>query len=309
MTEAAPRNLDVPPAPVRGPRGGGRAALVALGALVMIVAVAVVLAQLDPAPPGPARVPIAVSTGAPSTPVQRPSDATAPAPDPSTVLAATTPRMNREALAAAVVDGSLEGRLVFVDGTIDHTAAHCPGLNESFGGCVDLSIPGLGLPVRQGDSAIPWRGDPPTGSWLVTVARGRGLVYLGSLVPRFGEDMPFDGVAAAEAPGGGSLFEAGGFLVQHPVHACYRPAIPATPCPPPPPFLARDEPLPDGLLVSDAGAPVTLAPAAPEIDPDATVTSGTFLVQRERDSGGGPDDGLLVVARYEPSRAVRVQAP
>lgn len=301
MTEDPRRRLDVPPEPVRGPRGGGRAGLVVLVAVVAIVAGAIGIAQLDPAPADPARISFAVSTNVPSAAVQA-----TPTPDPSSVLAKTTPRMARPALEAAVRDGTLDGRLVFVDGTIVHKAAHCPGLTESFGGCVDLSIPGLGVPVWQGDVAIPWRADPPLGAWLVTVARAGGLVYLGSLVPRPGEGMPLTAVATSDMPDvEGTLFETSGFLVANPAHTCFRPGIPATPCPPPPPFLARDEPTPDGLLVSDAGSEVMIAAAAPEIDPTAVVTPGTFLVQRARGSLGG----VLLVARYVPPRAVRVLVP
>ena len=268
MTEIAPRSLDVPPGPVRGPRGGGRAGLIALVAVVAVVVGAIGIAQLDPAPADPARISFAVPTPVPSAAARETAT-----PDASAILARTAPRMARPALEAAVRDGTLEGRLVFVDGTITHEAAHCPGLTESFGGCVDLSIPGLGVPVWQGDVAIPWRADPPQGAWLVTVARGGGLVYLGSLLPRIGEDVPVAVVAADAIPTSeGTLFEAGGFLVVNPVQTCFRPGVAATPCPPPPPFLAQDEPNPDGLLVSDAGSEVSLARSVPEVDPAAVVT-------------------------------------
>lgn len=309
MTEGAPRNLDVPPGPVRGPRGGGRVAFVALGALVVVVAGAVGLAQVDPAPPDLARISFAMPTLAPSASVAETPRGTAAAeasPDPSAVLAGTTPRMTRDALEAAVRDDSIEGRLVFVDGTLDVTPVRCQGLAQGFGGCVDLAIPGLGLPVWQGEDTVPWPADPPPGAWLVTMPRAGGLVYLGSLVPRPRGQLPLASIAGANPPDSeGTLVEADGYLVTHPVHACYRPAVPATPCPPPPPFLAQDEPLPDGMLVSDAGAAVTVASSAPGIDPAATVAEGTYLVQH-RQSGEG---GALVVARYEPSRAVRVLVP
>lgn len=310
MTDGAPRNLDIPPVPVRGPRGGARVGVAALVGVVAILTVAVGIAQLDPAPMEPARISFAVPTVAPSaavaeTPRETPMSTEA-APDPSAVLAGTTPRMTREALEAAVRDGSLDGRLVFVDGTLEVTPVRCQSLAQGFGGCVDLVIPGLGLVVWQGEDAIPWPADPPPGAWLVAVARTGGLVYLGSLVPDPNGPIPVDAIANAGVPdAAGTLFEVPGWLVTHPVHACYRPGVAATPCPPPPPFLAEDEPLPDGMLVSDAGAVVTVAASAPDIDPAATVTEGTFLVQH-RQSGEG---GALVVARYEPSRAVRVLVP
>jgi hypothetical protein len=308
MTEGAPRNLDVPPGPVHGPRGGGRVAAVALGALVIALAGAVGLAQLQPAPADPARISFAVPTVAPSpvAPSGLPAATDPPAQDPAAVFAATTPRMTRPDLEAAVRDGTLEGRLVFVDGTITREAAKCSGLTESFGGCVDLAIPGLGLPVRQGADTVPWRADPPRGAWLVTVARAGGLVYLGSLVPDPLGPPPVDAIANAGVPdAAGTLFEVRGWLVVHPLHTCFRPGVAATPCPPPPPFLADAEPLDGGILVSDAGAEVAVATSAPAIDVAAEVTGGTFLVQ-QRQSGEG---GVLVVARFEPARAVRVLVP
>lgn len=308
MTEGAPRNLDVPPGPVRGPRGGGGAALVAVGLLVAVVAGAVGLAQLAPAPADPARISFAVPTPAPSAVAATgaPAGTDSPAPDPVAVLAGTTPRMRRDALAAAVRDGSLDGRLVFVDGVLQATPARCQEPAQGSGGCVDLAIRGLGLPVRQGEDAVPWVADPPAGAWLVTVARAGGLVYLGSLVPRQGATPRLSGAPVDRtAEEDGTLFEAAGHLVRNPVHPCFRPGVPATPCPPSPPFLADDEPLPEGLLTSDAGEEVRLAATMPGIDSDAIVVAGTFLVQQVP----GTEGSWLVIARYEPARSVRVLVP
>ncbi len=307
MTDPAHRTLDVPPAPVRGPRGGSKAGLAVLVAVVVVVAGAIGLAQLDPAPTDPARISFAVRTPAPTavagaSPDEASREDATPTPDPSAILARTTPRMSRSALAAAVRDGSLDGRLVFVDGAMSATPVRCQSPAQGSGGCVDLEIPGLGLPVWQGESATPWVGAVPQGAWLVTVARTGGLVFLGTLVPTADGSQPITAVPFDRA---GTLHEAVGFLVAHPLHTCYRPALAATPCPAPPPFLADDAPLPDGILVSDAGAEVSLAPTTPEVDPSDPVTAGTFLVRLLP----GTEGGLQVVARYVPSRAVRVQVP
>jgi hypothetical protein len=309
MTEGAPRNLDVPPGPVRGPRGGSQVGAAVLIGLVAVVAGAVGIAQLAPAPLDPAHRFFAPPTVAPppaSVPEAPPASEPAPAPDPSAVIAGTTPRLGREALAAAVSGGQLDGRLVFVDGALDVTPVRCQSLAQGLGGCVDLVIPGLGLPVWQGEAAVPWRADPPPGAWLVTVARAGGLVYLGSLVPRGAAPTSFSAVPVGGTPERhGTLFEVAGYLVRNPIHTCYRPGGSATPCPPPPPFLAEDEPLPEGLLTTDAGVEVGLAASIPEVDPDAIVVSGTFLVQREP----GQEGSWRVIARYVPSRAVRVLVP
>ncbi|HYO44767.1 MAG TPA: hypothetical protein VES19_16330, partial [Candidatus Limnocylindrales bacterium] len=271
------------------------------------LASAVGLAQLVPAPVEPVRVSFAVPTLAPSVAAgtSAPRDTASPAPDPVTILAGTTPRMRRDALAAAVLDGSLDGRIVFIDGTLDVTPVRCQSLAQGSGGCVDLAIPGLGLPVWQGEDAVPWPGAPPPGSWLVTVARTGGLVYLGSLVPRQGDPPPISGVpVGGTAEADGTLFEAAGFLVRHPFHTCFRPGVAATPCPSPPPFLAEDDPLAEGILTTDAGEEVDLASPLVDIEPDAIVIPGTFLVQRAR-----AGTRWLVVARYVPSRAARVLVP
>ena len=109
--------------------------------------------------------------------------------------------------------------------------------------------------------------------------RDGGLVYLGSLVPL--EDGPhtIDAIVEGFGPRGrdwidGTLFAVDGYLVVNPVHGCRGRSTGATPCPAPPPFLAYDEPLADGILVSEAGAVVELSASMPEVDPDAVVTAG-----------------------------------
>jgi hypothetical protein len=189
------------------------------------------------------------------------------------------------------------------------------------GDCVDLEIPGIGVAVRAGEPAIPWRGDPAPGAWLVTVARAGGLVYLGSLVPE--RDVP-DSVgqltrrllAAELAEPPRTLFEVEGWLVVNPAHGCYRRDPGATPCPAPLPFLAVDEPFADGTLRSARGGTVSLASPVIGADPAAVVTRGTFLVAlparcdpADARETCHEDLRWLVVARYEPERSVRALIP
>lgn len=309
-TGADPRDLEVPPAPVRDPRGGGRAGLVALVGIATVIVTAIGIAQVVP----PALEPAPRASGAPSA-VQAsaaalPSGAATLAPDPSAILADSPPRLSREDLAAAVRDGSLDGRLVFVEGVMRATRVPCEGEPEASLGCVDLEIPGIGVPVRPGEISTPWPGEPPLDAWLVTVARDGGLVYLGSLVPSEDGLRTIDGIVEGFGPRGrdwtdGTLFEVDGYLVSNPVHGCVTEASDATPCPAPSPFLAYDEPLADGVLTSDAGAVVELSASMPGIDTDVVVTAGTFLLAPPDE-----DEGLWrVVARYEPARAVRVLVP
>jgi hypothetical protein len=314
-----PLDLEVPPAPVRDPRGGRPAGFLALVGITAVIISAIGIAQAVPSAPTPPRFSLALPTSGPTTVAGTSSTATGAVPDPSAILADTPPRLSREDLAAAVLDGSLEGRLVFVEGVMRATRVPCEGEPEASPGCVDLEIPGIGVPVRPGEIGVPvrpgeidtpWPGEPPLDAWLVTVARDGGLVYLGSLVPSADGPRTIDGIARGFGPRGrdwidGTLFEVDGHLVANPVHACVRPDAGASPCPAPSPFLAYDTPLADGILVSDAGAVVELSASTPEIDPAAVVTAGTFLLAPPA------TDGVpwRVVARYEPTRAVRVLVP
>ena len=317
-TGADPRDLEVPPAPVRDPRGGRPAGLLALAGIVTVIVAAIGVAQLVPPAPAPPRLSFAVPTIGPTAGVGERSTAPATlASDPSTILADSPPRLSREDLSNAVRDGSLDGRLVFVEGVMRATRVPCEGEPETSLGCVDLEIPGIGVPIRPGEISTPWPGEPPPDAWLVTVARDGGLVYLGSLVPSEDGVRTVDGIVEDFGPRGrdwtdGTLFEVDGYLVTEPVRGCVAEGPDATLCPAPPPFLVYDDPLADGIFVLDAGAVVLSAGAVvdlsasmPEIDPDAVVTAGTFLVAPPDDDEGP----WRVVARYEPSRAVRVLVP
>jgi hypothetical protein len=224
-----PLDLDVPPAPVRDPRGGGRAGLIALAGITAIIAAAIGIAQLRPPAPTPPRVSLALPTSGP-TAAALPSSGPSAAPDPSAILADTPPRLSREYLRAAVLDGSLDGRLVFVEGVMRATFLRCQDRTQDTSDCVELEIPGIGLPVRLGEAGVPvqpgesdtpWPGEPPPGAWLVTVARDGGLVYLGSLVPSGDRAQTIDGIVEGFGPRGrdwtdGTLFEVDGFLLAPP---------------------------------------------------------------------------------------------
>lgn len=313
------RDLDVPPAPVRDPRGSGRAGLIALVAITAVIVAAIGIAQVVPSTPASSPRASTTRSAVPASAAASPSGEAPLAPDPSALLAGSPPRLSREALAAAVRDGSLDGRLVFVEGVMRATRVACDGEPEASAGCVDLEIPGIGVPVwpgeitvpvRPGQADTPWPVEPPPDAWLVTVARAGGLVYLGSLVPSEDGPRTIDGIADGFGPRGrdwlnGTLFEADGYLVVNPAHPCRQTGRSATPCPAPSPFLSYSEPLTNGILVSDAGARVELSAPMPGIDPDAVATAGTFLVAPPAGDGAP----WRVVARYEPSWAVRVVVP
>lgn len=291
--ERSSSRLEVPPTRV-GSRGN-RAPLVILAMGLAAIAGALAVANVGPG------MPAAQATFAPPS-------ASAGSPGASSRLApvgAVPPRLSPVDLAARVRDGSLEGRLVFVDGEIRATPVDCGRSPEPSGAeCFSIHIPGLGVPLELAPSAMPWD-DPPPGSWLVTAARAGALVYLGALKPD--DDAPDDAseltrrlLGGERPPLAGSLFQVTSWLVASPA----------------PPFLAADEPLRDGTLRSDRGAEVTIEEPVIDVDPLAVVTPGPFLLATPGDCLPSAawatclgDQRWVVVARYEPSRSVRVQVP
>jgi hypothetical protein len=285
--------------------------------MVIVITVAVGLAQ-QPSPPS-------VSPVLPTGPIRsRAPFSTAPTRAPGTPVPGafgTPPRLARDVLRDDVAGGLIDEQLVFVDGVLRVTPVRCQSPAQGSQGCVDLEIPGLGLSVWAGGDAIPWRGDPPPGAWIVTVARAGGLVYLGSLVPQPGNRDAIDGLtrrlfAGLLAAPARTLFEVDGWLVVSPSPTCFRPGVTATPCPPAVPFLASEGPDADGVLRSRLGGPVDLAPAAVEVDHDALVTPGRFLVMLPATCDPAnavgtcdADPRWRVVARFDPEHSVRVLVP
>jgi hypothetical protein len=313
--ERATPQVEIPPTRVSRRARRGPYVLLAIGIAGLVGAVA--LAQLTPdqeqppisivlptAPPAPTAAPAAV-----------PTPTIGPPPDPA------PPRLTPRDLTAAVADGSLDGRLVFIDGTLDVTETDCAPSQDGRGGpCVDLKVPGLGLDVRPEPVAMPWRGEPPPGAWIVTVAKNGRLGYLGSLVPS--PVMAGDATEMVvrllngDLRSAGSLYQLGGFLVVNPIRPCDRPdASRATPCPLAPPFLAAEAPLADGSLHSNRGGDVALATPVVDVDPAALVTPGLFLLtppatcDLDESPDGCVDVPWTVVGRYEPTRSVRVLVP
>jgi len=294
----AARSLDVAPTPLRGSGGGrGRAAFV-LGAMGLVLAGAVGVAQLTTR----AAPRVAVATA--GTDASHAVPAASPTPLNATAILDGTPaRLHPAALAAAVRDGSLDNRLVFVDGDLRVESVDCDNLATVRLGCIQLTIPGLGLPVRAAEPRLAWM-PVPLDAWLVTVARGRALVYLGSLVPdrqlpsslRDLEQRLIDGPGhGTKDRRDGTLFETNGTLLTGAPPPC------TGACPSERPTLAAP------LLVGDGVGTETVVdvPAnTPDVDLRAQWLGGPFLVTRGRAGAG-----WQVVARYVPSRAVRVQVP
>lgn len=289
----SPAELDVPLAPV-GPRGRGRPRAPVAGAILLVVAVVtgVALAQAFPATPVAPLVrqpSIAAATAVPG-----------PTPTPPLALAA---RLKASELVANVLDGSLDEWLVYADATV---RAPCQPVGARGCPAAELTIQGLGLDVVP-DPISPADPVVPAGALIVLRVRGYQLEYLGSLrTHRVAPSIATLNEEVRSQPAGAvppTLRDAGGWLIVHPV--CFFAASPAPPCDAAP-FLAEDQPLADGTRRSDAGAGVALAPDIWGVDPQRdTVSPGPFLV---RQLAGDPSS-WEVVARYEPTKSVRVVIP
>jgi hypothetical protein len=304
--DAPARSLDVAPTPVRDARGGRRRGAIVLAVVGAAIAAAVGSAQLgDVGVAHVAEVDHDVVGVAPSGNASASLAAllASPAIGPAAAIVDATPvRLRPAEVATRVRDGSLDGRLVFVDGVLQVTPVGCRSLATVGHGCVDLAIPGIGVPIRAAQASLAGVAAPPLGAWIVTVARAGSLVYLGSLVPE--EDVPA-GIPelerqlldSARDTADGTLFQADTTLVTRVASGC------TDVCPPPPPYLA-DAPATGDPARPEAGTAVEIAIDAPEIPADAGRVDGTFLLAR---TGNGTQ--WRVVARYVPSRAVRVLVP
>jgi hypothetical protein len=316
------RALAVVPVRLRDPGGGRQAAGLALVGLVAVVVAALAVAGQLPVevPPSPA-VRASLVAAPPSPASASPADMT-PAPPTATMTPPLT-TLGAGVLVRAVRNGSLNGRLVIVQGDLEVIELPCDRPPSTSSACVVLSIRNLDLPVEAGAVALPWHETPVQGDWLVTVVESGRLRYLGSLAASAYEPGTLDQLTLHllardldEPPR--TLFVADGWLIVNPPHTCYRRAPGATPCPTPAPFLAGDKPFADGVPRGSRGAPVDLVSPA-GVDPAATVTEGPFLVTlpaaaacRPGSVAPGCAEGTVrwaLAARYDPRSALLVAVP
>ena len=296
------RSLDVAPTRLRGSGGGRGRAIAALTMVALVIAGAVGLAQATTHIDRPIAIVAPPASASIAAPTPSMASASTPPGPVAALLDRTSPRLRPADLAAQIRDGSLENRLVFVDGELSTTPVGCRSLATVRVGCVDLAIPGVGVPVH---AAQPWlvrAPAPPLGAWLVTVVRAGALVYLGSLLPDRAVpasipelDRKLSDAGRDTSPG--ALFQANGTLVTNIPSPCNNL------CPPPPPYLADGRNW-DNPALPETGTVVDVVRNAPEIPQDMERFDGTFLLARTSDGSGWE-----VVARYVPANAVRVQVP
>ncbi len=181
------RELRVEPTRLPGPRGGRARALVAGAIVVGIIVVGLGLATLG-SPPTPSPDQALRSEGSPqsrSSPSPGPST-TRPSPDSSPAVAFDWPALpdpvtlDPAELEAGVVNGGLDGSLVFLSARLVAQQQLC---GQSFAiDCLVAVVPGLDIPIDLAPALVYWEAPPP-GSVLVMRPQAGRLVYLGVIRP------------------------------------------------------------------------------------------------------------------------------
>jgi hypothetical protein len=301
-----PGGLEVAIGPIGGPGGRApRGPLPIAGGIGLVLVVAVVLARAFPAGPEPTTRVVVSASPVAGAPVAATASSVSAPRDVATPFA-FAPRYRPADFVERVVDGSLDGYLVYADATLAGTCWRGAPVPCGPG---SLSIDGLGLEVRAGDASRDGLATVPRGALLVLRVEEGVLVYLGSLIAATGASPPLtslhpSGVDPASPVARQTLHDVGGWLEVHP--AC-RIAVADTTsaCVPGMPFLATDVPFANGTLRSPAGSVVAVGQAAWGIGQDDPFVPGPFLVSE----AAGSDATWQVVARYDPSRSVRVVIP
>ncbi len=336
------QRLTVEPTGLAGAGDGRPRALAAVAAVFGVIALAIASTWLTPSGghdhPGSsssargtaAPATISVASGSPGSPSGggiRGSDLTPwPAPPEPVVIA---PRQ----LAQRVADGSLDGDLVFVHGRLVPDAQSCTQPLDLR--CVTVSVEGLDIPVHTAPALVYWQAPPP-GGVLVMRPEGGHLVYLGVIEAGIDAPTSMSELVGNEsvAPRPITLSPVGGWLLIDPLASC-SPSSEWIGCPLAGPFLADDQPLRSGVLVSSRGSGVGLESGAVGLGDGTTRLVGTFLVRRGYHNGclgvipsggaaGGGDasagpgassciravlPGWDVVARLEGVRLLQVTMP
>ena len=274
-------------------RGDRRRAVVALAALAAVVAVGLASAQLRPEVTPPVAV-VPTETSAPTTDVL---------PSPSRSIEVTPPRLRAAELVEAVLSGSLANTMVFADAVlhVECGEEHMPCAEPQ------LAVEGLALDVVPGTLGT-LVGIPLPRSVLMLEVQGSGLVYRGALIVQSNGTPRYEvlaGGSAARPPDPSALTDVAGWLVLD--GPCLGPAKGPLPC-------ARRATLADQEPTSsagraDAGPTVAVPVGAWGIDDSArAVVPGPFLV-RQNPATGDREPAWQIVARYDPSRSVRIVIP
>ena len=269
-------------------------AAVVVGAIALVVVIGLASAQLRPEVTPPAAI-VSIEPSASMT------NAT---PSPSTSIAVSPPRLRAAELVEAVLSGSLADTMVYADATLDVECgdAHRPCDEPT------LAVEGLALDIVSGTFGTPV-GIPLPGSLLVLEVQETGLVYRGALIVHANGTPRYEGLAggsAARPSDPSALTDVAGWLMLD--RSCTRPPSAFLPCTRLA-LMADERPTPTGPARADAGNAVVVPHGAWGID-DAgpSIVKGPFLVRPNPAAVDGAP-AWEIVARYDPSRSVRIVIP
>lgn len=275
--------------PVLAGRSSGVGAGWAAAAMVGMIVLAVLAAQLQDGPPsaptGPDGSPPAAST--PLAPATVPLDATS-----------GSSQVSRTALERALGDGSLDGRLLLVDSTLLVGATSCPAVPCA----AQYTLQLVGPVATEGRRrqplvpASPAEGTTPLGGTFLVVPDRGTLILVGRMEGSLASPVDAATLVGGYQPSGRgaelALQAVDGRLVQGTPSGCE----PVASCVSGAPTLWGD-------ARGGGGIAVGVAHAALGIDPSAAVVRGPFLVR----TGTGPR--LEVVGRYDPGAYSTVDVP
>ena len=287
--------LDVAVRPVVS-GGRGRGPWRVMGAIAAVIGLAILASRWFPVVSPSASIDLST----PSPAVARSSPAAPPTDAP---IRAMTSSELRDALA----DGTLDGALVIVDGSMERRPIPCP---SGVADCWELGLVGLeGVPIAVDRAVADAVAADVPGGTLALRAGGRTLIYLGVVQGGIEEALSVQDIvdtATQSAPGPAApdaLVAVRGWLVVPGLGLCDR-VSGATPCPATTPMLTDAEPGPDGLIASGQVVRVQVDEGA-LLWIDRTVTPGPFLL-RSIATRGDDLPRWQVVATLDPGRTVRV---
>jgi hypothetical protein len=223
------------------------------------------------------------------------------------------PTITATDLMAAIRDGSLDGQILAIDGTLQTVAWDCPlDAPEPCQRFYVDGLPGVAITWDGGSSAADASGamDPYTGRLLVTPRHGRlqpgtgWLELLGVLHGDLARPVAFATLAGTFPAG--SLRDTlrvdavdGWLVVDGPIFcALIRPG--GTPCPQQRSLLTPSAPTLSGELTAQDNLPAEPHRGAPGIGASPIREVGPFLVRQDLSTSG-----WVVVGRYDPN-GVRV---
>ena len=176
--------------------------------------------------------------------------------------------------------------------------------------CADprLAVEGLALDVLPDTLGTPI-GIPLPRSVLVLEVQGAGLVYRGALIVQSNGTPRYEvlaGGSAARPPDPSALTDVAGWLVLD--GPCLGPSIGSLPCARRAMFADQEPTSTDDRRAGSAPTVAVPVGAWGIDDAASAIVPGPFLARQNPDTGDD-EPAWQIVARYDPSRSVRVVIP